>query len=938
MIRLVALALTVLTGFSGLVYEVTWQRYLAILLGSHGEATAAVLGIFLGGLAVGYTAFGSITGAMVARARRAGTPPRLLGLYGVVEAGIGVYALAFPLLFQGVQRISLALPMDSPGLGFAADVALTALLIGPPTVLMGGTIPVLTQALARTLDDATRVHAWVYACNTAGAFLGALAAGFVLVPRLGLVGVVWAMGAVNLAAGAIFLVLGRRSEGAPASLPEADATARVPGFAIFAAVAVLAGFAMMAVQTTLNRLGALALGSSQFTFAMVVAVFVLCIALGSFAVSALPRVRAWHLVASHWTLVLLLYLLYTPLGNLVYWAHLLRIGFRDHVLAFYFHQLAVFLALLAVFAVPIGLSGAFLPLLFHHLRQTVGDLGATAGRLYGWNTLGSLLGALLGGYALLFVLDLHAVYRLSVAALALGAFLLTIRLVERSAGIAGALLLLPVLGALVLQPAWEPLRLSSGLYRVRQPEPFSGLGPDRFFERQLRDTANRFYDDGPAASIAVQEVATGRGGERQLAIISNGKSDGATVVDYPTMVLIGLLPALFAEGCERSFVIGFGTGVTAGELGALACSREVLVAEIASGVIEAAPLFDPYNHDASRNPKIRLVREDAYRTLLRSERRFDVIASEPSNPWVVGVESLYSREFLEAARARLRPGGVYAQWFHIYEMDTRTASLVLETFRSVFEHSSLWFTAGADVVILGFDRSQDALDLDRLLRRMDRPDFREALARADVRGPEALLAHEILPEGVIRRARLGGRIHELLRPVLGYDAALAFFQGGGAPLPFTGTSGAAEAGRENSLLRRFLRTSEGAPSEAQLASVAGPVCRSGRLECEAVLAWWWRQEPDAARREALVAKLRSGMRREIPPGLLEQLAGFFDGAGGAVGDLTPADASKADESFRRFYHHAFPFEAAARERIWSRCRDGAEAGSCARARREAGAG
>ena len=192
------LLLTVLTGFSGLVYEVTWQRYLATLLGSHSEATAAVLGLFLGGLAVGYSLFGVLTRRLVARAQAQGRAAPLLIVYGVVEASIGVFALIFPVLFSAVQALSFRIPHGSAGLGFALDVGLSALLVLPPAILMGGTIPILTQALARSLEDATRFHALVYAFNTAGAFAGALAAGYWLVPSLGLVGVLHWMGGINL--------------------------------------------------------------------------------------------------------------------------------------------------------------------------------------------------------------------------------------------------------------------------------------------------------------------------------------------------------------------------------------------------------------------------------------------------------------------------------------------------------------------------------------------------------------------------------------------------------------------------------------------------------------------------------------------------------------------------------------------------------------------
>ena len=200
MIRVLALLLTVLTGFSALVYEVAWQKYLATLLGSHSEATAAVLGIFLGGLAAGYALFGRATRAWLARARAAGAPR---GCSSPTASSRPASAST-----RCSSRCSSAPPRPSrsgsrsgsSGLGFAFDVLLSALLIGPPAVLMGGTIPILTLALARDLEDATRVHAWSTASTPPAPSLGALAAGFWLVPPLGLVGVLVAMGCLNLLA------------------------------------------------------------------------------------------------------------------------------------------------------------------------------------------------------------------------------------------------------------------------------------------------------------------------------------------------------------------------------------------------------------------------------------------------------------------------------------------------------------------------------------------------------------------------------------------------------------------------------------------------------------------------------------------------------------------------------------------------------------------
>jgi len=929
MLRLVALLLTLLTGFSGLVYEVAWQKYLAILLGSHSEATAAILGVFLGGLSLGYALFGRITSRHVDRAAGSGRAPRLLWLYGVVEAAIGLYALLFPLAFQAAQAVSLWLPGGSGTLGFGMDVLLTALLIGPPATLMGGTIPILTQALSRSVSDATRLHAFVYAFNTAGAFMGALAAAFLLIPWLGLESTVRLMGVVNLAAGLLFLLLGLRSH--PVSAPaQAAPAAVVPAIGAFAVVALLSGFAAMALQTTLIRLGGLAFGASHFTFSMVVAVFVLCIALGSFGVSALSRIRPIYLVASQWLLAGLLVLLHPHLQNAGYWAHRLRMLFRDVEAAFLPFYLLAFLGILLVLLVPVALSGATLPLLFHQLRRQVDDLGAVAGRLYSWNTVGSLLGALLGGYVLLFWIDLDDVFRLAVAAVGLGGAILARRVLEVSRLRVGALLA-GLLAVIWFLPAWSPERLASGIFRLRHPLPVSLRGVDAFFAEKDRLTEVLYYTDDPAASVAVLRFQR----KDMLSVFTNGKSDGSVPADYPTMGLAAVLPSLFAETCERSFVIGFGTGVTAGELAALDCSREVVVSEISSGVLEGATLFDPYNLNATQNPKIRLERGDAYRSLLRSEGLYDVIASEPSNPWVSGVEMLFSREFLIAARDRLAPGGVYAQWFHTYETDAATVQLVFRTYASVFDHVAVWYTLAQDLLILGFRDDTNALDAERLRRRSLQPDFRAALRRSGIENFSSLLAHELIPMGVLNAAELQGDVHTLLHPVLSDRAARAFFLGSTANLPASVTLEPARVGAANSLYRRHVRASGGEIPEAQRAAFVDEVCRHLPQACLTHLSAWRKDAPRSRALATSFATAKPEIEHLLAPGLADQLVGFFESGPEEPGEaLRLPEVEKVTQNFVRFYLHAVPFERGSLNSYWKRCRDARGGQLCARRRGE----
>jgi spermidine synthase len=877
MLRWVVLALTAVTGFSGLAYEVTWQKYLGILLGAHSEATAAVLGLFLGGLSLGYRVLGGLARALVARGSR---QVPLLVVYGAIEASVGLWSLLFPWLFPIARSASVALPTGDGALAFSVDVGLAALLVVPPAVLMGGTIPFLTQALARNLADATRLHALVYATNTAGAFAGALATGFFLLRWLGLAGVLHAMGLVNVAAGAAFALLG--------------------------------GFAMMVLQTISIRVAGLSFGSSEYTFAMVVAVFVASIAFGSTAVAVLGAIPRALLVGALWLSWAWFAALYFALETGPYWAHVLRSLFRDQEVVFPAYYTAAFAGLALVLGPPVALSGAVLPLLFHALRREYGELGAQAGRLYSTNTLGSLAGALIGGYALFYWLDLHQVYRVAVGALALAAVLATLRELPR-VGIVGAGAAL--LGALLLVASFDPWRVTylvSGTFREREPEAWTYQGPSAMPHHKWK--LPLFYDDDPTSSVAVLSVAIGERESRSIVV--NGKSDGNTAADYPTMSLAALVPALLAERMEHAFVIGFGTGVSAGDLAAVEEAKSVTVAEISRGVVEAAPYFDDWNGGVTRNPKIRIVRSDAYRALLKEQRHFDVILSEPSNPWVTGVEMLFSREFLSEARDRLTPAGVFCQWYHSYETSPAAVELVLRTYTSVFDHVAIWSVNNADMLLLGFRDPEPALDLARIEQRFARDDFRAGFASLRITELPQLLVHETLPLGVANALGLAGPVHSLYHPRLAFEAGRAFVVGGSGWLPFAGFGEAARVGAEHSLLRRYLARFAGDVPEPLRARFTGEACRKQVPECAALATAWYRAAPSSPALARFLADLPGGEG----PLLARELSWFLEPAPPASAPrIRPRLALEATQRFFDYYAHSTPFDPARLLGFWQRC-------------------
>jgi spermidine synthase len=915
------LALTLVTGFAGLVYEVVWQRYVAILLGSDSESIAAVLGLFLGGLALGYGVFGAWTRRIVRRGEERGAAPPLLSLYGGVELLIGLYALIFPWAFSAIQWISLGFPASGAGASFAVDVLLTALLIGPPSFLMGATIPMLTQALPRHLEESTQVHAWVYGLNTAGAFAGALAAGFYFIPQLGLVGTVRAMGGVNLAAGLILAGLGASGarSALPAQAPEPVGARSVRGYGLFAAAALLSGFAMMSLQTVLNRLGALALGASHFTFSIVVATFVFSIALGSLAVSQFRRIPPIAAAVSQWLLAALLIAMYAFATHLNYGAHVLRTLFQSTDAAFFAFHFAVFLCVLVIFVLPIGLSGALLPLLFHILRREAKEWGAVAGRLYSWNTFGSLLGALLGGYVLLFWVDLHTVFRVASLAVALSAALLSFRLAGPKARVLAMAALASVLVVMVSLPPWPARVLAMGAFKVRTETPETLLGSAAFSEALMSGLDVLFHVDGPNASATVLEEL----GTRALYV--NGKSDGNSRFDYPTMSLGALIPALLAERAERAFVVGYGLGITVGELAALDSTRSVVVAEISKSVIDAAPLFDAANLNARQNSKVEIVRGDAYRALLRGEGLYDLIISEPSHPWVLGVEMVFSREFLEQARTRLHPHGIYAQWIHRDEMDAETLDLVFRTYASVFEDISVWYALNHDLVLIGFNRGGGVRSLDRIIERASRSDVREAFARLGMTSLSGFLAHEVVPVGVIAREHLPGAVHTLEHPRLSHAAAKAFFRDPPMPpIPRALSAEALRAGARNSLASRYAAKLDAESLETHRQEMVAETCKHLFAECIVLLAEWIAKNPASAALQSTAAQLQATprMSRALSSGAPDLLSALYDGSGRALPErLSLAAARSWETTFFSNYHYAAPFAPEILPEIWRRCAD-----------------
>ena len=284
---------------------------------------------------------------------------------------------------------------------------------------------------------------------------------------------------------------------------------------------------------------------------------------------------------------------------------------------------------------------------------------------------------------------------------------------------------------------------------------------------------------------------------------------------------------------------------------------------------------------------------------------------------------LFSREFLEAARSRLAPGGVYAQWFHLYEIDVEVVKLVLRTYASVFPHVSVWFTLRDDLVLLGFDRPTRALDIDALEERFGQPDFSEAFARVEIESFAQLIAHELLPLGTLHAVEREGPIHTLRHPILSYMAARAFFLGERSALPLYVGEEHQNVSLRNSLLRRYGGVSDAYPEELLEAS-ARENCRFLHIsECATFFARWAYDHPESPRRQAVLAEMqRIARTRQAKLALNEigDLQRLFDRKFDAS-TLPYAMVRELVRLYATHYNHAIPFDEDVLDDIWSRCQD-----------------
>lgn len=670
------------SGFTGLLYESLWAHYLKLLLGHASYAQILTLVIFMGGLGAG-----SFLG---------GRYVRLFGqpflLYILVEILIGLGGLSYHPLYRGVSGwiFSQAAVLPSP-LFLGLKLLLAVMITLPWAILLGVTFPVLAAGVMELSgDQGRRSLPGLYCFNSLGGALGILTCSFLLIPRLGTPGALSLAGSLNMILGLVFYFLLRNTE-EQESVPVNSLTVaeiQIPALLsrrlslFLTAVAFFTGFSSFLYEIVWIRLLSLMIGSSTHSFDLMVSAFIGGLALGSL------MVRNWMRQQQH--PLRLLALIQMAMGlcaafSLLFYEQIFHAMNHSHLVlrsseqAYLLYSVFKYLLCILLMFPASFFAGMTLPLmtwtLFQH-RQLESDVG----RIYGWNTLGSIAGAALGGLWLMPLLQLKGTLLLAVGVDLLLGWLLWV--VSIRGGL--ALVAVPLASLLATIPVWRlelnNLMLSAGVFRE---------GVNLGLVQGLKSLQIRH---GRTATVSFADH------QGMMVIKTNGKSDASISLrpelsrshDETTQAALAVYPLQLMRQPYQAAVIGFGSGMTAHYLLGDPWLKKLDVIEIEPEMYHLARGFFPWNQRAYQDSRMKIHFEDARAFFYTQQQQYDVLVSEPSNPWVSGVSSLFTQEFYRDTRRFIKPGGILVQWMHAYEFDDRLLMTILKALHKVYPHFAIY--------------------------------------------------------------------------------------------------------------------------------------------------------------------------------------------------------------------------------------------------------
>lgn len=659
------------SGFAGLIYESIWTHYLKLFLGHAAYAQTLVLAIFMGGMAIG--------AALAARhTARIANPLRL---YALVEVAIGVLALSFDTVFVGATEgfYSLAAAQHVDGSTFtAAKWALATALILPQSILLGSTFPLFAAAATRALPTHEgRSIATLYFANSLGGAIGVLASGFVLIPALGLPGTIAVAGTINLTIAALVAWMSSPGVHRPEPAHREPAARMVPMVALMVVVSFMTGASSFIYEVGWIRMLSLTLGSATHSFELMLSSFIFGLALGGFWVrkrvdsaSSAGILLGYVQIAMGFAAIATIPLHTLTFDLTAYLVNTLPKTDQGYTL---FNLARYGIASLIMFPAAFC-AGMTLPLATRILYSTPGQGERAIGLIYAANTIGAIAGIAFAVHIGLPMLGLnYLVASGAITDVLLGGVLLAVFAGRTRLRLVAAATAISVVGTGFAATTFDPQKLVSGVFRTG---------------RTTIDGEVIEIRHGKSATISVEREA------EKMVIRTNGKPDasayiGATrdyTMDEVTMTLLGVLPLILHPAPRRVANIGFGSGITAATILDDPRVAHLDNIEIEPAMVELARHFGAHNQAVFNDPRSTIHIDDAKSFFAADgRRRYDLIVSEPSNPWVSGVAGLFSVEFYRHVRRYLADGGLFAQWLQVYETHPERAASVIKAVAQSFD-------------------------------------------------------------------------------------------------------------------------------------------------------------------------------------------------------------------------------------------------------------
>jgi spermidine synthase len=701
------------SGCAALVYEIIWFQMLQLVIGSTAVSLGVLLTSFMGGLCLGSVLLPRYISPML----------NPLRVWAFLELGIGTLGIVVLFLVPWLANVYATITPGGPG-GVLFRGMICAACLLPPTTLMGATFPTISR-LAETTREGVAYLGLLYGANTLGAVFGSLLAGFCLLRLYEVFTATCVAAALN---GTIALVaLAVQVRVAPLKIIEQirPATHRIC-WPVYLAVA-LSGFCALGAEVVWTRHLSLILGGTTYTFSIILAVFLLGLAIGNAIGANVARqssnpIRALALCqllltgAIAWAAFMLA-------RSLPYWP--IQPGLAKSIWMNF--QVDLLRCLWAILPATC-LWGATFPLALAAAAAPGQDAGALVGRLYGVNTIGAIFGAVGCSVLLIAWLGTQQTQRLLIV-LSATAGLFVFWLFPPGQ---------PRLEGTVLLPAAKPVSWRAALSLTacalalllawsvpRVPWPLVAYG--RYLPGKTGLGSVLYVGEGMNASVAVTELDTG---VRNFHV--SGKIEASTdQQDMRLQRMLGHIPALFHPDPRSILVVGCGAGVTAGSFLAHPGVERITLCEIEPLIPKVvARYFGQENYDVVQDPRVRLIYDDARHYILTTREHFDVITSDPIHPWVKGAASLYTKEYFDLCKRHLNPGGMVTQWVPMYESSLAAVKSEVATFFAVFPEGTIWSNEnmgeGYDLVLLGQVEPLE-VDVETLQRRLSRADHEMVL-------------------------------------------------------------------------------------------------------------------------------------------------------------------------------------------------------------------